>query len=247
MHTPFGTRILIGDVRGKGLQALQTVTDLLGLREADIPSMLPLGFGALAARTPTLSTIEPDPGNTLLQHTDGLSEPHNSSGEFYPLTEDLAANPPTDPHELVRHLRTRVQEWTHHLTDDIAIIALTRTTTPQPGEVSTAPDPHQDTAVPAALRAGSPADRGFGGRPGSAGPNREQGQVTDRGEQPITAVRTGCRSPDRGEPSCWCPASAGLRAAGRNGWRLRSVEGAAEGGGGRFLRQHGVELAGAED
>ncbi|MEX0172202.1 serine/threonine-protein phosphatase [Streptomyces sp. LMG1-1-1.1] len=30
LDTPHGTRILIGDVRGKGLQAVQTVTDLLG-------------------------------------------------------------------------------------------------------------------------------------------------------------------------------------------------------------------------
>ncbi|WTW98589.1 MFS transporter [Streptomycetaceae bacterium NBC_01309] len=30
LHTPYGTRILIGDVRGKGLRAVQTVTDLLG-------------------------------------------------------------------------------------------------------------------------------------------------------------------------------------------------------------------------
>ncbi|MFF0738927.1 PP2C family protein-serine/threonine phosphatase [Streptomyces sp. NPDC004111] len=30
LHTPYGTRFLIGDVRGKGLQAVQTVTDVLG-------------------------------------------------------------------------------------------------------------------------------------------------------------------------------------------------------------------------
>ncbi|MGW7434358.1 SpoIIE family protein phosphatase [Streptomyces sp. NPDC054861] len=29
-HTPFGTRVLIGDVRGKGLQAVETVADILG-------------------------------------------------------------------------------------------------------------------------------------------------------------------------------------------------------------------------
>ncbi|MFF5790173.1 MFS transporter [Streptomyces sp. NPDC012693] len=29
-HTPFGTRVLIGDVRGKGLQAVETVADVLG-------------------------------------------------------------------------------------------------------------------------------------------------------------------------------------------------------------------------
>ncbi|MFE0463665.1 PP2C family protein-serine/threonine phosphatase [Kitasatospora sp. NPDC058965] len=30
VHTPHGTRVMIGDVRGKGLQAVQSVTDLLG-------------------------------------------------------------------------------------------------------------------------------------------------------------------------------------------------------------------------
>ncbi|RKE17391.1 SpoIIE family protein phosphatase [Streptomyces sp. TLI_171] len=30
VHTPYGTRILLGDVRGKGLEAVRTVTDLLG-------------------------------------------------------------------------------------------------------------------------------------------------------------------------------------------------------------------------
>jgi serine phosphatase RsbU (regulator of sigma subunit) len=29
-HTPFGTRVLIGDVRGKGFQAVETVADVLG-------------------------------------------------------------------------------------------------------------------------------------------------------------------------------------------------------------------------
>ncbi|OIV39455.1 hypothetical protein BIV57_01060 [Mangrovactinospora gilvigrisea] len=45
LQTPFGTRILIGDVRGKGLQAVQSVTDLLGC------------FRSLAHETPDLAAV----------------------------------------------------------------------------------------------------------------------------------------------------------------------------------------------
>lgn len=193
VDTPYGTRILIGDVRGKGLQAVQTVTDLLGCfrsqahetpelgevaarldrqvqrvaasrgddelfatalliqhkgparelevvncghlaplavtpthaAEVDGPVLLPLGFGALDAAGPVRAhpvTLEPEA--TLVVHTDGLSEARNSSGEFYPLTERLTDTARSAPDDLVRHLDDDVRDWTHRLTDDIAVIAL---------------------------------------------------------------------------------------------------------------------------
>ncbi|MGY0489956.1 MFS transporter [Streptomyces sp. WG-D5] len=196
LHTPYGTRILIGDVRGKGLQAVQTVTDLLGcfrsqaheteelgelaarldrqvmraaatrgddelfatallvqhdgpaqdprdlnlvncghltplevtsagVTEIDVPTLLPLGFGTLGSgAAPTPHTVRLDPAATLVAHTDGLSEARNSTGEFYPLTERLTRAPYGTPDHLVGHLDDGVRDWTHHLADDIAIIAL---------------------------------------------------------------------------------------------------------------------------
>ncbi|GAA4952321.1 hypothetical protein GCM10023205_11860 [Yinghuangia aomiensis] len=196
VHTPFGARILIGDVRGKGLAAVQTVADLLGtfrsqahdiadlgelvchldrqlarsaaageddelfatalivqhdeandsfemvncghlaplvvssdgVREVRTSTLLPLGFGTLCALGggPRPEPVLLPADATLVLHTDGLSEARNSSGEFYPLTERLAASASLVPEHLLGHLERDVQEWTHQLVDDIAVIALTR-------------------------------------------------------------------------------------------------------------------------
>ncbi|MDI2129853.1 MFS transporter [Yinghuangia seranimata] len=200
LHTPYGTRVLIGDVRGKGLPAVKTVTDLLGCfrsqayetpdlgelaarldrqvrrastaygddelfatavllqhhapadelqlvncghlaplavadgraRELDVPALLPLGFGGLdPAGDGEDFAIRPhrvrfDHGTTLVVHTDGLSEARNSSSEFYPITEHLADAVRGTPDHLVRHLSDGVRDWTHHLADDIAVIAVAR-------------------------------------------------------------------------------------------------------------------------
>ncbi|MET9543001.1 MFS transporter [Streptomyces sp. NPDC006553] len=48
VRTPFGTRILIGDVRGKGLQAVQTVADVLGCFRSQAHETS--GLAELAAR-----------------------------------------------------------------------------------------------------------------------------------------------------------------------------------------------------
>ncbi|WP_345680644.1 SpoIIE family protein phosphatase [Yinghuangia aomiensis] len=222
LQTHYGTRILIGDVRGKGLHAVRTVTDLLGcfrsqahetpdlgelaarldrqvaraaaahgddelfatalllqfgspaasrvgtgqdgfapadpgdvlgincghlaplavsadhatrVHDVAMPTLLPLGFGTLGridADGRTSDLVRPfrirlDTGTTLLLYTDGLSEARNSSGEFYPVTQQLTQAPQQDPEHLVRHLHDGVRNWTHHLTDDIAVIALTPT------------------------------------------------------------------------------------------------------------------------
>ncbi|MFE2345665.1 PP2C family protein-serine/threonine phosphatase [Kitasatospora cineracea] len=195
VRTPHGTRLLIGDVRGKGLQAVQTVTDLLGcfrsqahetadlgelaarldrqlarlaaargdeelfatalllqhrdgidqvevvncghlaplrvgpdgVRATPVPALLPLGLGALGlgpAPAPTPLALPDD--SALLLHTDGLSEARNSSGEFYPLGERLSVLRAADPGRLIAGLASDVRDWTHQLSDDIALIALTR-------------------------------------------------------------------------------------------------------------------------
>ncbi|BAJ31874.1 putative serine/threonine protein phosphatase [Kitasatospora setae KM-6054] len=195
VRTPHGTRVLIGDVRGKGLQAVQTVTELLGcfrsqahetadlgelaarldrqlarlaaargdeelfatalllqhrdggaqvevvncghlaplrigpdgVRTTPVPALLPLGLGALGlGPSPAPTPLALPDGSALLLHTDGLSEARNSSGEFYPLGERLAALRATDPGRLVDDLAEDVRDWTHQLADDIALIALTR-------------------------------------------------------------------------------------------------------------------------
>ncbi|QKW22563.1 serine/threonine-protein phosphatase [Kitasatospora sp. NA04385] len=195
VRTPHGTRLLIGDVRGKGLQAVQTVTDLLGcfrsqahetadlgelaarldrqltrlaaargdeelfatalllqhrdgvdqvevvncghlaplrvgpdgVRTTPVPALLPLGLGALGlGRGPVPTPLALPGGSALLLHTDGLSEARNSSGEFYPLGERLSVLRAADPGRLVAGLAADVHDWTHQLSDDIALIALTR-------------------------------------------------------------------------------------------------------------------------
>ncbi|MER5965426.1 SpoIIE family protein phosphatase [Streptomyces sp. NPDC002057] len=194
-HTPFGTRVLIGDVCGKGLQAVQTVADVLGcfrsqahetpglteltarldrhlaraalarqdgelfatalliehpetsphlyvincghpppvvigpdhqVREVELPSLLPLGLGLLDQDTlPAPMPVRLPAGTLLLLHTDGLSEARDASGTFYPLAERLLHLPADHPRPLITHLLADLEQWTHHLTDDIALIALT--------------------------------------------------------------------------------------------------------------------------
>ncbi|RAJ41806.1 serine phosphatase RsbU (regulator of sigma subunit) [Kitasatospora sp. SolWspMP-SS2h] len=195
VRTPHGTRLLIGDVRGKGLQAVQTVTELLGcfrsqahetadlgelaarldrqlarlaaargdeelfatallLQHRDgvdqvevvncghlaplrvgpdgagavpVPALLPLGLGALGhGPAPAPTPLALPGGSALLLHTDGLSEARNSSGEFYPLDERLSVLGAADPGRLIAGLVSDVRDWTHQLSDDIALIALTR-------------------------------------------------------------------------------------------------------------------------
>ncbi|TXS04943.1 serine/threonine-protein phosphatase [Streptomyces sp. col6] len=191
-HTAGRSRILLGDVRGKGLEALQIVNDVLGcfrsrthdtqgladlathldqhlartasahedtelfatailIEHEDgsgevrilncghlpplllgpgraetlaLPALLPLGFGVLdPAHDPAPSTVPLAPGTVLLLYTDGLSEARDASGAFYPLDERLR-HAPADPARLVRHLVSDATQWTHRLTDDIALITL---------------------------------------------------------------------------------------------------------------------------
>ncbi|MFI1519966.1 SpoIIE family protein phosphatase [Kitasatospora cineracea] len=193
VQTPHGTRLLIGDVRGKGLQAVQTVTDLLGCfrsqahetadlgelaarldrhtarsaaarddqelfatalllqhraadgyvevvncghlaplalgpagaREVAAPALLPLGFGALGGDVPVPGRVPLPAGVALLLYTDGLTEARNASREFYPAAERLSAFGAGGPAAVLSFLERDVRDWSHHLADDIALIALT--------------------------------------------------------------------------------------------------------------------------
>lgn len=191
--TSHGTRILIGDVRGKGLQAVQTVADVLGcfrsqahetadltelaarldrhvartaagrgdgelfatalllerpdggqglnalncghlppvaigpgrrVEEVPLPAHLPMGLGLLGTTAPRPTPVHLPRGTALLLYTDGLSEARNASGVFYPLTERLAGLPVGSLHDLVTHLADDLGQWSHHLTDDVALVAL---------------------------------------------------------------------------------------------------------------------------
>ncbi|MFJ4895287.1 PP2C family protein-serine/threonine phosphatase [Streptomyces sp. NPDC088788] len=193
-RTDHTTRILLGDVRGKGLDALGIVNDVLGCfrsrvhdtpdltelathldrhiartaaarddtelfatalllehhdhsdevrifncghlppvllthqraEEVDLPVLLPLGFAALDQQLgPAPTSVSLQPGAVLLLATDGLSEARNASGDFYPLLPRLLHIPDGDLPTLLRSLVADAQQWTHRLTDDIALIAIT--------------------------------------------------------------------------------------------------------------------------
>lgn len=198
--TRFGTRILLGDVRGKGLEAVRTVADVLGafralahetadLREladlldrqvrrsavehgdeelfvtavlvgydpcsgqAELVSRghldpvllaggtvrtvpccqdLPLGLGHLRAQGAVpVTTVPLAAGQTLLLHTDGVTEARDQSGAFYPLTDRLATRfqgrTTVAPDQAVAFLGEDVRTYGGQATDDLAILALTPT------------------------------------------------------------------------------------------------------------------------
>ncbi|MCX4749479.1 serine/threonine-protein phosphatase [Kitasatospora sp. NBC_01287] len=197
--TRFGTRVLLGDVRGKGLEAVRTVADLLGAfratahETADLAELaalldrqvrrgalehgdeelfvtavllehragedsvqlinrghldpvlltggsvltvpcrqdLPLGLGHLRAQGSPLppSSVPLAPGQTLLLHTDGVTEARDRAGRFYPLTDRLATRfqgrPTVTPEQAVAFVGDDVQAHCGAATDDLAVLALT--------------------------------------------------------------------------------------------------------------------------
>ncbi|MFE0461280.1 PP2C family protein-serine/threonine phosphatase [Kitasatospora sp. NPDC058965] len=198
-ETRFGTRVLLGDVRGKGLEAVRTVADLLGAfralahEVAELPELaelldrqvrrgavecgddelfvtallvehragaeavgvvnrghldpvllgggtvqtvhcrqdLPLGLGHLRGRpAPEPATVPLGTGQTLLLHTDGLTEARDPEGRFYPLTDRLAtrfhARAEVAPEQLVAFLAEDVAQHGGTAADDLALLALSR-------------------------------------------------------------------------------------------------------------------------
>ncbi|MFG2820413.1 PP2C family protein-serine/threonine phosphatase [Kitasatospora sp. NPDC048365] len=193
-ETRFGTRVLLGDVRGKGLEAVRTVADVIGafrnaahetpdlaelarqldrhvrreaaerhdeelfvtavlaqhgpdgwvdlvnrghlpplllrpgtVRPVDCAEQPPLGLGYLAVGADRPTTLRLHPGETLLLHTDGVSEARDTAGDFYPLDTRLARLPGTDPESVVDFLDRDVRRYAGTLADDLAVLALSPT------------------------------------------------------------------------------------------------------------------------
>jgi serine phosphatase RsbU (regulator of sigma subunit) len=196
--TPFGTRVLLGDVRGSGLEAVRTVADLLGAfratahEVADLGELaelldrqvrrgalecgddelfvtavlvehrpdtgrleivnrghldpvllgdggvrtvhcredLPLGLGYLRDQpAPAPTGIPFGAGQTLLLHTDGVTEARDRLGRFYPLTTRLATRfhgrPAVAPEQLVAFVAEDLALHAGPAGDDMALLALT--------------------------------------------------------------------------------------------------------------------------
>ncbi|MGF1431948.1 PP2C family protein-serine/threonine phosphatase [Kitasatospora sp. LaBMicrA B282] len=199
--TRYGTRVLLGDVRGKGLEAVRTVADLLGAfratahEVADLTELaelldrqvrrgaaergdeelfvtavllehrpgggtvrlvnrghldpvlltggtvqtvhcrqdLPLGLGHLRgpAGPPQATTVPLLPGQTLLLHTDGVTEARDAAGRFYPLTDRLAARfqarATVTPDQVAAFVADDVALHCGAATDDLAVLTLSPT------------------------------------------------------------------------------------------------------------------------
>ncbi|MCC9308697.1 serine/threonine-protein phosphatase [Kitasatospora sp. RB6PN24] len=196
--TPFGTRVLLGDVRGSGLEAVRAAADLLGafratahevgqlvelaelldrqvrrgavesgdeelfvtavllehrrgadrldvvnrghldpvllgragVRTVHCPQDLPLGLGHLRGRpAPAATGIPFAAGQTLLLHTDGVTEARDRDGRFYPLTARLATRyhhrPSVTPEQLVSFVTEDLVRHAGPARDDLALLALT--------------------------------------------------------------------------------------------------------------------------
>ncbi|MEY9894665.1 serine phosphatase RsbU (regulator of sigma subunit) [Catenulispora sp. MAP5-51] len=96
----------------------------------------PLGLQALTLSPVFTVTIPFDVDETLLLHTDGVTEARDSTGTFYPLAERAAHWADAAPEALVNHLRRDLLAYTGgQRDDDAALVAIRRTS------VSNGPEP----------------------------------------------------------------------------------------------------------
>ncbi|MFD8545365.1 PP2C family protein-serine/threonine phosphatase [Streptomyces sp. NPDC059649] len=94
---------------------------------------LPLGIGAPSPSDYRVERFRFAPGDLLVLYTDGVIEARDASGAFYRLTDRIAACPSREPEAVVAHLRDDLLRYVGGtLSDDVALIALTRTDGPEP-------------------------------------------------------------------------------------------------------------------
>jgi serine phosphatase RsbU (regulator of sigma subunit) len=97
------------------------------LAPADCNPPLGLGLPRVTERIPY--TVPLRPGEPVLLYTDGLSEARNRAGEFFPLTDCISLQNPTDPSVLLNRLTAEVTSYVHHEPDDdMALLLIERTT-----------------------------------------------------------------------------------------------------------------------
>lgn len=110
------TRMIIGDVRGKGLTSISDASVLMGaFREA--------AHGSSASRTPDTFAFED--GDTLLLSTDGVIETRAPDGSFYPLAQRTGQWRSSGPEGLPHHLRRDLLDHVGgRLGDDAAMVVI---------------------------------------------------------------------------------------------------------------------------
>ncbi|WP_345021047.1 PP2C family protein-serine/threonine phosphatase [Streptomyces shaanxiensis] len=139
--SPHGVRIIVGDVRGKGMGAVGAVAVVIGAfreaaeQEATLEAVAQRLERALARERTRSEGIESSeeadfPSEaTLLLHTDGLSEARDAEGQFYDPEAGLAgrANARRAPAELLGVLAADVRRHSGGgMADDMALIAVRR-------------------------------------------------------------------------------------------------------------------------
>ncbi|MFF1734884.1 PP2C family protein-serine/threonine phosphatase [Streptomyces sp. NPDC058247] len=100
----------------------------------------PLGVAALSAAQFPVEEFAFDAGDTLILHTDGVTEARDENGVFYPLAQRVEQWAKNRPEALLDHLRRDLLAHCQgHLCDDAAVIAIQRTPAPPGGPALTGP------------------------------------------------------------------------------------------------------------
>ncbi|MET8331308.1 PP2C family protein-serine/threonine phosphatase [Streptomyces sp. NPDC005181] len=106
----------------------------------------PLGLASTTPDTYHVDTFEFGPADTLLLYTDGVIEARNTTGAFYPILDRASTWTWECPHNLLRHVNHDVDTHTGgHLQDDLALVAIQRTPTPDTGQDPSLPQPPHPT------------------------------------------------------------------------------------------------------